>query len=478
MSVELLPPLSALTEWIRLVDPQAGRRLALLARAQRIIGGGETASSEERRELQARLERWRYHVLCEWRARPHPLAQRLVETLDLAVNALAARPRRPPRCPREAAINPYFVPEEATRALACLDERYPLAALAEEAERLTRRHFPAPAESSAHPLLTLTSENKPQDNISIPRAGAASAPLSAGRRMRLYAPLYLSSHCLNHCLYCGFRHPHRIKRRHLSPAEAIRQAEMLRGRGFRHILLVAGDFPRLTPTSYFVEILQALRERGIQPAVEIAPQTTSGYVALAAAGAYGVTLYQETYDERLYAQYHPRGPKNWYDWRLEGLERAAEAGIKRLGLGILLGLSEPRRELPALIRHALYLRGRFPDCRLAFSLPRIHETPPGFNPPCPVDDETFVRLYCALRMAFPDAELVLSTREPPELRNRLAEICITQMSAGSSTVPGGYENGAAAKGCGAQFPVSDTRSHQEVAHWLRQRGFTVQWELD
>jgi 2-iminoacetate synthase len=292
----------------------------------------------------------------------------------------------------------------------------------------------------------------------------------------IYAPLYLSNYCTNYCTYCGFRYPNAIQRKHLSLPDALCQADILHGRGFRHLLLVGGDFPRLTTTAYYAEVVRSLVARGMETAVEIAPQSTQSYAELAAAGVCGVTLYQETYDERLYTRYHPRGTKASYDWRLEGLERAAEAGVQRLGLGILLGLADPREDLRSMMRHARYLRDRFPDHVLAFSLPRIHDAPPGFAVPHRVDDELFVRMYCGLRVAFPDAMLVLSTREPAALRNRLARICITQLSAGSSTAPGGYED-APDRPAGEQFSVSDRRTPAEVARWLREAGFEVVWRL-
>ena len=136
--------------------------------------------------------------------------------------------------------------------------------------------------------------------------------------MLLYAPLYLSSYCINHCLYCHFRYPHQLQREHLDKNAALAQAEFLERRGFRQILLVAGDYPRLTSIEYYVEIVQALVERGLRVAVEIAPQSTFHYARLVRAGACGVTLYQETYQEGVYAQVHPRGVKHWFDWRLEG----------------------------------------------------------------------------------------------------------------------------------------------------------------
>ncbi len=207
--------------------------------------------------------------------------------------------------------------------------------------------------------------------------------------MLLYAPIYLSSYCINHCTYCGFRHPNEIPRKHLTLREALRQAEILCDRGFRHILLVAGDYPRLTTTRYFAGILRELAARGVAPSIEIAPQSTESYSAMVAAGACGITLYQETYDEDLYALYHPRGSKVSFDWRLEALDRAAEAGIARLGLGFLLGLGDPREDLLAMLRHARYLQSRYAACGLAFSLPRIHEAPAGFEPPCPVERPDF-----------------------------------------------------------------------------------------
>jgi 2-iminoacetate synthase len=357
--------------------------------------------------------------------------------------------------------------QASDRAAACFDGDISLEELARRAAELTLAHFARPS----HPVLGGMYECHTRP------------PRGTRWRMLLYAPLYLSSHCTNHCLYCGFRAPHNIQRRHLGRDEAVHQAEILLERGFRHILLVAGDFPSLTSTEYYVGVIRALVDRGIRPGVEIAPQTTASYAELVAAGACGITLYQETYNEELYALYHPCGSKASYDWRLEGVQRAAEAGMPRLGLGILLGLADPRQDLLAMIRHAAYLQSRFPDRTFAFSLPRIRQAPDGFRPPYAVDDETFVRLYCALRVAFPRAELVLSTREAVPLRNRLATICITQLSAGSSTVPGGYENGAeegghrGATAVGGQFPISDHRTPAEVARWLEAAGFEVAWSL-
>ena len=440
MSIDLQPPLQTLAEWIRAHAANHEARLALLARARRVRAGEEEISIDTRRELAAELERWRYRLLDRQADRPAQECDALADALDTLANDVAQRASRPSRQVRRALGSEAADADSIVQAMECLRESLPLQRAIRRATELTGRGF-----------------------------NGVSA-----RRVLLYAPLYLSSHCSNHCVYCGFRGPDTIARRHLSVAEAIDQAEILLTRGIRHILLVAGDFPSLTTTAYFAEIARALNGRGIAPAIEIAPQSTDFYAEMAAAGVCGVTLYQETYDEALYALYHPRGSKASFDWRLEGLERAAEAGIRRLGLGILLGLADPAEDLRALMRHGAYLRSRFSDHPLAFSLPRIHRAPDNFKVPYPVDDETFVRLYCALRIAFPDAELVLSTRESAPLRNHLAGICITQMSAGSSTAPGGYDDGTPQRD-GKQFPVSDHRTPAEVSTWLREAGLEVWW---
>lgn len=446
MTTATLPSLRTFTDWIVQTDDHAERRLALLDEAERILAGREPASIEARRSLAGRLERWRYQMLNERHAALGERDRQLANALDLAANRLAGRAPRPPRWPRGAVLNPERDDPTLVEIKKALDPATPLDVVAARAAELTRRHF------------------------TVQRNGTAV------RRMFMYAPLYLSNLCINHCLYCGFRHPNPIERVHLGIEQAVREAEVLLARGFRHILLVAGDYPRMTSTEYYAEAIRALCQRGVIPSVEIAPQSTDSYEALLAAGACGVTLYQETYNPALYAKYHPRGPKVSFDWRLEGIERAAEAGMKRLGLGILLGLGPAYEELLALVNHGRYVAARFPACTLAFSLPRIHEAPQGFVPPFPVDDQTFVRMYCVLRIAFPRAELVLSTRELPELRDRLARICITQMSAGSSTAPGGYHEETCGRPAGEQFPVADYRSVPEVLESLETAGVLPIWE--
>jgi 2-iminoacetate synthase len=420
-------------------------RLKLLAEVSAALEDCSGLRAADRALLAEKVERWRYQLLNHNAEHLTDDQAELTQRLDLLGLQLGGRESRPPRSLRAALDDARNAPLPSGVA-ACLDPKTPLEDIENEARMVTDRHF-----------------------------GTVDAP--SRRSMLLYAPLYLSNHCINYCLYCGFRYPNPMEREQLDLAQALDEAEVLVGRGFRHLLLVAGEYPRLISVAYLAPIVRALSQRGFAVAVEIAPQSTLDYAQLREAGTLGVTLYQETYDPERYSVYHPKGTKAWYDWRLEGPERALEAGIRRIGLGILLGLGDPLDEFQALLAHGRYLLDRFPDLKLSFSLPRIHDAPEGFTPPHRVDDETFIRLYCALRMAMPGANLVLSTREPAALRDRLARTCITQMSAGSSTAPGGYRQNLGEHGDRQQFPVFDQRSALEVSDHLARSGFRVVWDL-
>ena len=464
--------LSEFTDWIQKTDPHADFHLDLVRAAEDVLNGEESPSTDSQMVLADRLERWRYQLINHFSGRLAPMDWDLMDVLDLTSNKIAGRPPRNVRQTRFAVgahcgSSSGFVCdstldwEQIEAQLHATDD---LDGLMQRAEALTRKHFGSTTSAVGDdaPTADTTGNAKPRTTV---------------RRMKLYAPLYLSNFCINHCPYCGFRYPHSLERTHLSAETSLQQAEVLWERGFRNVLVVAGDFPQMTTTRYFVEIIRGLRDRGFQVAVEIAAQSTLSYQEMARAGATALTLYQETYDEEAYAEIHFRGSKASFDWRLEAPERAAEAGFRRLGLGVLLGLADPTRDVLAMMRHASYLRKRYPQCRFAFSLPRIHEAPDGFETPYPVDDQLFIRLYCVLRLAFPEADLVLSTREPPELRSRLAKVCITQMSAGSSTAPGGYERSPTEQHDREQFPVVDQRTPAEVVQWLQNSGFEPVWEF-
>ncbi|MFH0910405.1 MAG: 2-iminoacetate synthase ThiH [Planctomycetota bacterium] len=295
-----------------------------------------------------------------------------------------------------------------------------------------------------------------------------------GRTMRMYAPLYLSNHCVNFCRYCGFNASHRVARRRLSLEEALDEARALSERGFRDILLVSGEDREHVSPEYLSELALRLRERFASIAIEVHPLDEPGYARLAASGVDGLTLYQETYDRARYALFHPRGPKADYEARLEAPERAARAGMRRLGIGALLGLSDWRRDAVALAIHARALMRRFWRTQISFSFPRVRPAP-GVSLPelMPVSDRDLVQMILSLRLSFPDAGMALSTREEAALRDRLIPLGVTQMSAGSRTFPGGY---VCASGAAEQFDVCDTRSPETVSRVLASLGYEPVWK--
>ena len=303
-----------------------------------------------------------------------------------------------------------------------------------------------------------------------------SARLTArrfGRTILLYAPLYISNECVNVCTYCGFRRDIDVSRLTLRPEEIEREARYLAGEGFRHILLVAGEHPKKIPLDYVEESVRIARRFAPSVTLEVQPYTQGEYGGLVSAGADGVTLYQEVYDEERYASYHTHGPKREYANRIEAPCRAAASGIRKIGIGALLGLAPWRREALLLAAHAGHILRHYWRTQLSISFPRIRDAASHFEAPSEVGDRELATMICAFRLLFPDAGLVLSTRERRELRDGLVRLGITQISAGSKTEPGGYGRPKEAEG---QFAISDSRSPAEVADRLDTLGFEPVWK--
>jgi 2-iminoacetate synthase len=296
-----------------------------------------------------------------------------------------------------------------------------------------------------------------------------------GRTIRLYAPLYLSSHCVNRCQYCGFNRDNAFDRVRLSIDEALAEAELIAREGFRDILLVTSEDKKFITVPYLAELAKALRGKFSFISAEIYQMTAADYRKLFDAGIEGITLYQETYDRSTYAKYHLGGPKANYDTRLRGPDDFASAGMREIGLGALLGLADWRIETLALAEHAFHLFKRYWQSRISFSFPRIRPAcgVPTEAFPHIVSDKNLVQMMLALRLCFADAGLVLSTREPAELRDRFVRLGITKMSAGSRTSPGGYSR---ADGDAGQFKVNDERTAADVVAMLQNQGIEPVWK--
>jgi 2-iminoacetate synthase len=295
-----------------------------------------------------------------------------------------------------------------------------------------------------------------------------------GNTVHMYAPIYLSNECLTTCTYCGFAKDLDIVRRTLSVGEAVREARALTARGFRHLLLLTGEHQRITGVDYLEQALRALAGVVPQLSIEVQVWSEDEYRRLAAAGCDGVVIYQETYDRRSYADYHVAGKKRDYDWRLAGPERAGRAGIRRLGVGALLGLHDPwRSDVIATAAHARFLMRRFWRAEVSVSVPRIRPSASGYTPRSLPEDRDLAQIVCALRLYLPDAGIVMSSREAAGFRDALVPLGVTHTSAGSHTEPGGYTEPGEAEG---QFEVNDTRSPEDVARALAERGFDVVWK--
>jgi 2-iminoacetate synthase len=295
-----------------------------------------------------------------------------------------------------------------------------------------------------------------------------------GRTIHLFAPLYLSNECVSTCTYCGFSAGNEIARRTLGVDEVVAEARELAGRGFRHLLLVAGEHARIVSKDYLVDCVRAVAPVMPSVSVEVQVWDTDTYRRLVDAGCEGLVVYQETYDRGTYAAVHVKGKKRNYDWRLAAPDRGAEAGMRRLGIAALLGLhADWRADALAVAAHASALVRRWWRCEVTVAVPRLRPAAGGYEPADPVDDRAFVQLLCAMRLFLPDVGITMSTRESAALRDALVPLGVTHMSAGSHTEPGGYTGPSDAE---PQFEISDDRSPAAVARALRAAGYDPVWK--
>ena len=296
-----------------------------------------------------------------------------------------------------------------------------------------------------------------------------------GRRIVLFAPLYLSNECSNNCLYCGFRKENKEARRiTLSPEAAVAEARFLEKRGFHRLLLVTGEHPARTQPAYIGDVLRAIyRETGMRILhVNAAPMPVDDLRMLKEAGAGVYQVFQETYHPETYASMHPSGAKADYGWRLTCMDRAFRAGFGDVGIGALLGLYDYRFEVLSVLRHAEHLFDAFGAFPHTISVPRFKRAlgSPLSAAPRPVSDMEFERIVIVYRLSVPSAGVVVTTRESAALRERVLDIGASQISAGSKTDPGGYAEGRRRHEA-EQFEVDDTRPLEEIVRRVLAKGY-------
>jgi 2-iminoacetate synthase len=294
-----------------------------------------------------------------------------------------------------------------------------------------------------------------------------------GKAIRLFAPLYLSNECNNVCDYCGFSLGNKIVRKTLNQAELLREAGILKKMGFDHILLVTGESTRKVGLDYINQSLSTLRPYFSNLSIEVQPLQQEEYAVLKSSGLHAVLVYQETYNQESYAQHHLKGKKSNFEWRLATPDRLGKAGVHKIGLGCLFGLTKDWRADAFFAGHHMdYLQRKYWRTQYSMSFPRLRPCAGEIPPEVSLADRDLVQLICAFRIFNHELEISISTRESSELRDHLLPLGVTTMSAGSKTNPGGYGEDESLE----QFEISDSRSVSEVSLQLQQSGYDVVWK--
>ena len=294
-----------------------------------------------------------------------------------------------------------------------------------------------------------------------------------GKTIQMYAPLYLSNECQNICTYCGFSLDNKIKRKTLTESEITLEIEVLKKAGFDHVLLVTGEANQTVNIHYFLQAITQIKNDFSTISAEVQPLSTEEYVQLHKAGVYSILVYQETYHRDVYKQYHTKGKKSNFDFRLETPDRVGTAGIHKIGLGVLLGLEDWRTDSFFNALHLDYLQKTYWQTKYAVSFPRLRPAEGVIEPNFIMDDSDLTQLICAYRLWNEDLEISLSTRENEKFRDNIIPIGITSMSAGSKTNPGGYVVDPQSL---EQFEISDERSASEIAKVISSKGYEPVWK--
>ncbi|PWJ58708.1 2-iminoacetate synthase [Dyadobacter jejuensis] len=294
-----------------------------------------------------------------------------------------------------------------------------------------------------------------------------------GKTIQMYIPLYLSNECTNICTYCGFSLDNKVRRKTLTEKELLEEVKVIKDLGYEHVLLVTGEANQTVHTDYFKKVLRLIRPHFAQISMEIQPLDRQEYEMLIPEGLHSVLVYQETYHQEDYRKHHPKGKKSNFRYRLETPDRAGQAGVHKIGLGVLIGLEDWRTDSFFTALHLRYLEKTYWQTKYSLSFPRLRPFSGGLPPKVEMNDRELVQLICAYRLLDEELELSLSTRETETFRNHCIPLGITSISAGSKTNPGGY---TAATDSLEQFEISDERSPQEMAEVISKQGYEAVWK--
>lgn len=301
-----------------------------------------------------------------------------------------------------------------------------------------------------------------------------------GNRIVMFAPLYLSNYCVNGCIYCPYHYKNKnIRRKKLTQKEIESEVIALQDMGHKRLALEAGEDPINNPIEYILECIKTIysikhKNGAIRRVnVNIAATTVENYKKLRDAEIGTYILFQETYHKESYDKLHPTGPKHDYQYHTEAMDRAMDAGIDDVGIGVLFGLNMYRYDFTGLLMHAEHLEAAKGVGPHTISVPRI----------CPADDvnpdeftnaisdEIFAKIVAVLRIAVPYTGIIVSTRESQKSREKVLNLGVSQISGASSTSVGGYAEKEQEEDNSSQFDISDNRTLDEIVEWLLDLGY-------
>ncbi len=291
-----------------------------------------------------------------------------------------------------------------------------------------------------------------------------------GRTISMFIPLYITNSCSNSCVYCGFHRTNPMPRTILTPEQIEDECLAIkRIAPFENILLVTGENPAKAGVPYLAKAIETAKRHFANVKIEVMPLSADDYRQLTHNGLNGVICFQETYHRDNYKLYHPAGRKSDFVWRVDGFDRMGQAGVHSIGMGALLGLEkEWRTDVAMMALHLRYLQRHYWRTRYSVNFPRMRPARnEGFRPNCLVTDRQLAQLTCAMRIFDHDVDISYSTREPAPIRDGMAALGVTTMSAASRVNPGGYHTFPQAL---EQFDVSDNRSAQQIVDALKSRG--------
>ena len=294
-----------------------------------------------------------------------------------------------------------------------------------------------------------------------------------GKTIQMYVPLYLSNECQNICTYCGFSFTNKIPRKTLSDEEILNEVKVIKEMGYDHVLLVTGEANTTVGVPYLKNAIQLIKKHFSNISIEVQPLDEHEYKELIDAGLFATLVYQETYHKEDYKLHHPRGKKSNFDYRIDTPDRLGQAGVHKIGLGVLIGLEDWRTDSFMCASHLDYLQKKYWQTKYSISFPRLRPFSGGLEPKVDIKDRELVQLICAYRIFNEDIEISLSTRESEKFRNHVVKLGVTSISAGSKTDPGGY---ASEENNLEQFEISDERSPKDIAQMIQDNGYEVVWK--